>query len=84
MSYENIAAGKWKEIKGEIQKRWGNLTNDEIEKSQGDFNSLVGLLQKKFGYAQEEAREVLNSFLKRFSEPVLPTSKPAGEREDLH
>ncbi len=26
-------SGKWTEIKGDIQKAWGNLTDDELEKN---------------------------------------------------
>lgn len=62
----NILEGKWREIKGEVQKRWASLTNDELDRVKGNFNSLAGLIQKKFGYAQEEARQRLNDVLAKF------------------
>lgn len=38
----NILQGKWKEVKGEVQKVWGNLTDDELEKTKGKITSLSG------------------------------------------
>ncbi len=38
-------AGKWKEIKGEIRKAWGELTDDEVEQTKGNMESISGLIQ---------------------------------------
>lgn len=38
---ENTIKGKWLEIKGEIQKSWGKLTDDEIDKTQGDLMNQI-------------------------------------------
>jgi uncharacterized protein YjbJ (UPF0337 family) len=46
---EDIIKGKWLEIKGEIQKTWGQLTSDEVEKTKGDIKSIAGLVQQKYG-----------------------------------
>lgn len=63
MINENIAGGKWKEIKGRIQSAWGNLTDDELETSKGDVGTIAGLVQQKYGTAQEEVRKKLNDWL---------------------
>jgi uncharacterized protein YjbJ (UPF0337 family) len=68
MINENIAKGKWNEFKGKIQKAWGNLTDDELESSKGDVTSLSGMIQKKYGIAQEEARTKLNEMAASFGE----------------
>ena len=67
MINENIIKGQWKEIKGEIQKKWGQLTNDDLDRVQGDVKALEGLMQKKLGFQQEHARTELNSFFERWS-----------------
>lgn len=64
---ENVLSGKWKEVKGEMRKAWGDLTDDEIEKTKGNKDSILGLLQQKFGYAQEEASQRFDSLLSRFN-----------------
>jgi len=51
--------GTWREIKGKVQERWGELTDDELDMIEGRQEQLVGIIQKHYGYAKEEAeREV--------------------------
>jgi uncharacterized protein YjbJ (UPF0337 family) len=52
---ENLFAGKWSEIKGEVMKAWGTLSQEELDKTGGSLQSVVTLLQEKFGLAREEA-----------------------------
>ncbi|CAN5413789.1 hypothetical protein BH10BDE1_BH10BDE1_27630 [soil metagenome] len=52
-------AGKWKEVKGEISKKWGEITDNDLEKTKGNAESLVGLLQQKLGLKKEEVHDHL-------------------------
>lgn len=63
MINENIVLGKWKEIKGGIQKAWGQITSDELEQTKGDMTKIAGIIQTKYGIKQEEARKKLNDFV---------------------
>lgn len=63
MINENILGGKWKMVKGEIQKVWGKLTDDELEQTRGNINQLSGLVQKRYGENQESVRARINEFL---------------------
>jgi uncharacterized protein YjbJ (UPF0337 family) len=63
---ENTIAGKWLEIKGEVQKAWGKLTSDELEQTKGDAKAIGGLIQQKYGEAQEVYGKKLDSILSRF------------------
>jgi uncharacterized protein YjbJ (UPF0337 family) len=65
---ENIIKGKWLEIKGDIRKAWGNLTDDDLEKTKGDMAAIGGLLQQKYGATQESYSHKLGEIFKRFSE----------------
>ncbi len=56
---KDILLGKWKEVKGELQKKWGVLSDDELEKVKGNVAALVGLLQQKLGISKEEAQKKL-------------------------
>ncbi len=64
----DIVKGKWTEIKGEIQKAWGNLTGDEIEKTKGDVKSFEGLIQQRYGSFKEDQRDQLNGIFSKFME----------------
>ena len=63
---EDILKGKWKEIKGEVQRAWGNLTNDELEKAKGNATSIAGLVQQKYGMKKEEAEKSINALINKF------------------
>jgi uncharacterized protein YjbJ (UPF0337 family) len=58
--------GKWTEIKGEIRKAWGKLTDDELEQTKGDLTSIQGLLQQKYGKAKEDYRGKVSEIFQRF------------------
>jgi uncharacterized protein YjbJ (UPF0337 family) len=60
--------GKWTEIKGEIQKSWGKLTHDELEKTKGDFGAIKGLIGQKYGKALDDSQDKLKSIFDRFAE----------------
>lgn len=60
---KDILLGKWKQLKGEFKKKWGNLTDDDLDKAEGDRDKLLGVLQEKYGYSKDQAREHLDRFL---------------------
>ncbi|MBE0687297.1 MAG: CsbD family protein [Anaerolineaceae bacterium] len=53
----DIFAGKWKQLRGEVKVWWGKLTDDDLDKVEGNYEKLVGLLQEKYGYTREQAEE---------------------------
>ncbi len=63
----NIWEGKWKQLKGEVQKQWGELTNDDLDKIEGSREKLEGLLQEKYGDLQNDTRNVLDELEKKYS-----------------
>ncbi|MCC6301321.1 MAG: CsbD family protein [Gammaproteobacteria bacterium] len=52
--------GNWKQIKGRIQKKWGKLTNDELDVIDGDRQRLLGRIQEIYGIKREVAEKELN------------------------
>jgi uncharacterized protein YjbJ (UPF0337 family) len=62
MVNEDILKGKWKQIRGEAQKKWGKLTDDDLDKINGDRKIFLGRLQEKYGVAQEDAETMLDEF----------------------
>ena len=57
MLNKNVVDGKWKQVRGQAKIWWGKLTDDDLEKVDGDFDKLAGILQEKYGYTQEQAKE---------------------------
>ena len=60
---EDIFKGKWKELKGSVKEKWGNLTDDDVTRVEGNTEKLVGILQVKYGYSKDEAQEEYNKFM---------------------
>lgn len=52
---EDTFKGKWNQMKGSAQKKWGELTNDELDKIEGDSTRLSGIIQERYGRSKEEA-----------------------------
>jgi uncharacterized protein YjbJ (UPF0337 family) len=48
-------AGKWKQIKGKVREKWGDLTDDDLQRAAGGREQFVGLLQERYGMAKEQA-----------------------------
>jgi uncharacterized protein YjbJ (UPF0337 family) len=65
---ENTIKGKWLEIKGDLRKAWGDLTDDELEKTKGNLTSIRGLLQQKLGKKKEDYEQKLDGILKRYED----------------
>ncbi|MBW8350452.1 CsbD family protein [Bacillus sp. IITD106] len=49
--------GKWKQVKGEVQRKWGKLTDDDYDVIQGDAKKLIGKIQERYGVTKEEAEK---------------------------
>ena len=52
---KDILEGKWKQIRGEAKAWWGKLTDDDLDRANGKFDVLAGLLQEKYGYTRQRA-----------------------------
>lgn len=61
---KDIFEGKWKQVKGEAQKQWGDLTNDDIDTINGQKEKLVGVIQERYGKSKEEAEDEVARFCK--------------------
>ena len=53
----DIGEGKWHQMKGKIKEEWNELTNDEIEASEGRTEQLAGHIQERYGIARDEAKK---------------------------
>lgn len=54
--------GNWEQVKGRVQRKWGELTNDEIDQVNGNRKILAGIIQERYGRAREEAEREVEEF----------------------
>ena len=67
--------GQWKQMQGDIKRRWGKLTDDELTQISGNFDKLVGKIQERYGYQREQAEREINEFFDKHPEPVGSAGK---------
>src|SRR5689334_2327013 len=63
MDWERIA-GNWKEFKGRLRQRWGELTDDEWNVIAGHREQLIGQIQQRYSITAEEAERQVAEFEK--------------------
>lgn len=61
MNWDRIE-GNWKQFKGKVQAKWGDLTDDELDVIDGNRELLVGKLQERYGKARDEAEREVSQF----------------------
>ena len=61
MNWDQIA-GTWKELTGKARTRWGEITDDEWMQAKGDRDQMVGLIQRRYGKAKEEAEHEIDDW----------------------
>jgi uncharacterized protein YjbJ (UPF0337 family) len=62
----DILKGNWRQFRGEIQKQWGKLTNDDLDVIEGEYDKLVGRIQERYGYARDRAEAEVDEYLERY------------------
>ncbi|MCZ0961955.1 CsbD family protein [Paracoccus benzoatiresistens] len=60
----DIIQGKWKQVKGSVQEKWGELTNDELDQINGNKDQLAGKLQEKYGWTKNDAEREIDDYFR--------------------
>lgn len=76
---EDIIKGKWKDVKGEVRKLWGKITDDELEQAKGDLTSISGIIQQRYGETKESIHDKMNKLFANF-EGKVETTKETVEK----
>lgn len=59
---KDIIAGNWKQLKGQAQAKWGELTDDVFDVAAGDSQYLAGKLQEQYGWDRDRAENEVRDF----------------------
>ncbi|MBV8837619.1 MAG: CsbD family protein [Alphaproteobacteria bacterium] len=63
MNWDRVE-GNWQTFKGQVQQKWGKLTDDDMHVIEGKRTELAGRLQERYGYAKDEAEKNIDTWLK--------------------
>jgi uncharacterized protein YjbJ (UPF0337 family) len=56
--------GRFDRIKGRARAMWGDLTDDDFDKAQGNTENLIGRIKEKTGEATDDIRRKLDDLFK--------------------
>jgi uncharacterized protein (TIGR02271 family) len=62
MNWDHIA-GNWNQFKGKVKQKWGQLTDNELEQAAGRRDQLIGVLQKRYGWARDRAEREIDNLM---------------------
>lgn len=57
--------GKWNQVKGEAKKQWGEMTDDESTRLEGNVDKTKGKIQEEYGEVKERAAHRINEATER-------------------
>jgi uncharacterized protein YjbJ (UPF0337 family) len=59
---EDRISGNWKQFKGKVKEKWGDLTDDDMTVVEGKRDQLVGKIQERYGYEKDRAEKEVNEW----------------------
>jgi uncharacterized protein YjbJ (UPF0337 family) len=63
MDFSKLFKAQWKQWRGKVKEQWGELTDDDLDKVDGQFDQLVGLLEEKYELTRSKAEAEITQFL---------------------
>jgi uncharacterized protein YjbJ (UPF0337 family) len=54
--------GDWNILKGKLQQKWAQLTDDDLQYIEGEQDVLMGRIQKRTGQTREAVEKAINEF----------------------
>ena len=76
---QDVFAGQWKQMRGELKSWWGKLADDDFDRIGGQKDKLIGVVQEKYGYAREKAQQEVERRLQEYGDKMSgPSSGPSS------
>jgi uncharacterized protein YjbJ (UPF0337 family) len=63
MNWDRIE-DNWKQFKGKVKEKWGDLTDDDLDQAAGKRDQLIGRLQARYGYERDRAERELDELVR--------------------
>ncbi len=63
MNWDQIQ-GNWTQLTGKAKAQWGKLTDDDLDVIAGEREQLAGMIQERYGMAEDEVEKQLSAWEK--------------------
>lgn len=57
--------GNWQQFKGELKKKWGQFTDNDLLEAEGDYDKFIGVVQKRYGERKEDVERWAEDWCER-------------------
>jgi uncharacterized protein YjbJ (UPF0337 family) len=79
MNWDQIE-GNWKQLKGDVQQKWGKLTDDHLDVIAGKREQLAGKIQEVYGTAKDEVEKDLMHWQSKLKHEVKSKSSNGSKK----
>lgn len=73
MNWDTIE-GNWKQFRGKVEQKWGELTDDDLDVIDGKRTELIGRIQERYGKTREAAEREVREWFERQDEGAEVTN----------
>jgi uncharacterized protein YjbJ (UPF0337 family) len=74
-----VLQGQWNQVRGQLKKKWGQLTDDDLKLTNGNIDQLVGKIQHKTGEAREAIEQYIDELTAQGASAVSQVAETAGQ-----
>ena len=71
--------GKWNQFKGELKKKWGEFTDDDLMMIEGNYDKFKGLAQERYADRKDELTRWTDDWYRSSKEPASESQEPVGQ-----
>ena len=81
-STQQQLTGNWNQLKGKLKERWGQLTDDELQAAEGNYDHLVGLIQQRTGEGRQQVERLVNELNEQSGGAISKVADTARQYAD--
>jgi len=74
-----VLQGQWNQIRGQLKKKWGQLTDDDLRFANGNLDQLIGRIQQKTGEGRDAVEGFLDEITSYGASAVAQVAETAGQ-----
>jgi uncharacterized protein YjbJ (UPF0337 family) len=74
-----VLQGQWNQVRGQLKKKWGQLTEDDLRFANGNVDQLIGRIQQKTGEAREAVEGFLDEVTSKGASALSNAAESAGQ-----
>jgi uncharacterized protein YjbJ (UPF0337 family) len=74
-----VLQGQWNQVRGQLKKKWGQLTDDDLRFANGNIDQLIGRIQHKTGEAREAVEGFIDELTATGASAVSQVAETAGQ-----